>query len=71
MEADSGKGDAEQALFDDDEDEDESAGSTPKGANGSAPVAREKRVLETEQHRKSSQVRLVPLALLSPAVPSC
>ncbi|KPV71704.1 uncharacterized protein RHOBADRAFT_30884 [Rhodotorula graminis WP1] len=55
MEADSGKGDAEQALFDDDEDEDEGASSATKAAHGNGSVAREKRVLETEQHKKSSQ----------------
>lgn len=59
MEADSGKGAAEKALFDDDEDEDDSEGA---GANGSA--ARENRALETEQHRKSREVRLAfPSAL--------
>ncbi|POY69979.1 hypothetical protein BMF94_7023 [Rhodotorula taiwanensis] len=45
MEADSGKGDAENALFDDDDDEADEAGRGPGGAV--------KRVLDTEQHRKS------------------
>ncbi|GAA5977778.1 hypothetical protein JCM10908_005093 [Rhodotorula pacifica] len=43
MEADSGKGEAESALFDDDDEDEEENG--PKGAA--------KRVLDTEQHRKS------------------
>ncbi|BGP09894.1 Translational repressor [Rhodotorula toruloides] len=41
MEADSGKGEAESRLFDDDEDEEE------------GEIKQERRVLETEQHRKS------------------
>lgn len=46
MEADNGKGEAESALFDDEDDEEEENG--PKSAA--------KRVLDTEQHRKSRDV---------------
>ncbi|GAA5864874.1 hypothetical protein JCM3774_004257 [Rhodotorula dairenensis] len=45
MEADSGKGEAESALFDDEDDEGEDGKEAARGAA--------KRVLDTEQHRKS------------------
>lgn len=51
MEADSGKGDAENALFDDDEEE--------AGPEGAAKL-----VLDTEQHRKSRDVSLLHLISL-------
>ena len=59
MEADSGKGAAEQALFDDDDDDEEGE---EKPANGNG---RDKLVFETDQHRKSREVRLSPLRPLA------
>ncbi|BGP50054.1 Translational repressor [Rhodotorula kratochvilovae] len=50
MEADSGKGAAEQALFDDDDDDDDEGDEKPADGNG-----RDKRVFETDQHRKSRE----------------
>lgn len=52
MEADSGKGEAESRLFDDDEDEEE------------GEIKQERRVLETAQHKKSRDVSLC-VALMS------
>lgn len=46
MEADNGKGEAESALFDDEDDEDDEE-------EESGPKSAAKRVLDTEQHRKS------------------
>jgi nitrogen fixation-related uncharacterized protein len=49
MEADNGKGEAESALFDDEDDEDDEE-------EESGPKSAAKRVLDTEQHRKSRDV---------------
>ncbi|GAA5823880.1 hypothetical protein JCM3770_000201 [Rhodotorula araucariae] len=52
MEADSGKGDAEQALFDDDDDDEGDEDGAGRSTNGNS---RDKRVFETDQHRKSRE----------------